>query len=254
VQAGLRTELASALSSGYGTRLPAWALLMLHLSGLPSRSRTRRVIAQALRDADLVPAALSAIIPLLPLEAAAPAQTPGTAGSKVRRMRACLRFAHPCVRSQDPFSLSESATRALARVSRCAAQDAVLPLSTQAGLASRLLSIGLPRGRAQDEALACLLYHAVLLYLPASSRSWFCDLRDRATAVAVERYTAAHVSPSVLAAEFDAISQVRPAHCPWSSSAPDRGLQRNLPRVAKLTGRLCPPRPRLTAGRDSGQV
>jgi hypothetical protein len=56
---------------------------------------------------------------------------------------------------------------------------------------------------------AAVLYAAVLQALPASARLWFADLRDRGTAVAIERYTSAAVSGQLLAAELAAVTEVR---------------------------------------------
>lgn len=50
-----------------------------------------------------------------------------------------------------------------------------------------------------------MLYRAVLRCLPASAHSWANGLRDRSLTTAVRAYTAAHESPSLLAAEAAAV-------------------------------------------------
>jgi hypothetical protein len=72
-----------------------------------------------------------------------------------------------------------------------------------------LSSEPLPAQQAQQQRFAALLYAAVLQALPASARVWFADLRDRGTAAATERYTAAAVSGQLLAAELAAVTQVK---------------------------------------------
>jgi hypothetical protein len=55
---------------------------------------------------------------------------------------------------------------------------------------------------------AAELYAGLLRALPVSCRLWFGDLRDRGTAAALERYTAATASVGLLAAEYAAVEEV----------------------------------------------
>lgn len=72
-------------------------------------------------------------------------------------------------------------------------------------LAEVLSSLGAPSGRLAAHATARALYRAVLRALPATARTWFSDVRDRARASALEAYTSAHESPALLAAEMAAV-------------------------------------------------
>jgi hypothetical protein len=65
-----------------------------------------------------------------------------------------------------------------------------------------------PADTSRMSVVAQLLFGAALHALPASSRTWFSDLRDRGTSVAVEAYTAAAISPALLESELQHV-QVR---------------------------------------------
>ncbi len=171
-RAGVRPELAAALAAlGRPAHLAAWALLAAHLLQLPPDSAGRRLLVQVLKEArGLVPGAFVALVPLLPLPAA-PRGSPGLA-------------APPSPGAVAP------------------------PGGAEPGSAAAMLAAGAPAAWAGDaaaeRAFAAELYAALLRALPVPARLWFGDLRDRAAAAALEGYTAAAVSPRLLAAEYAA--------------------------------------------------
>jgi hypothetical protein len=171
-RAGVRPELAAALAApGRPAHLAAWALLAAHLLQLPPDSAGRRLLVQVLKEArGLVPGAFDALVPLLPLPAA-PRGSPGPA-------------APPSPGAGAP------------------------PDGAEPGSAAAMLAAGAPAAWAGDaaaeRAFAAELYAALLRALPVPARLWFGDLRDRAAAAALEGYTAAAVSPRLLAAEYAA--------------------------------------------------
>eukprot|EP00850_Spirogloea_muscicola_P020140 SM000208S06310 [mRNA] locus=s208:55234:63272:- [translate_table: standard] len=63
-----------------------------------------------------------------------------------------------------------------------------------------------PLGRGWTRRLACAVFGAALVRLPAAVRTWFLDLRSRSLQAALERFTEAHCSPHLLAAELAVVS------------------------------------------------
>eukprot|EP00850_Spirogloea_muscicola_P016423 SM000133S26789 [mRNA] locus=s133:168014:176063:+ [translate_table: standard] len=63
-----------------------------------------------------------------------------------------------------------------------------------------------PLGRAWTRRLACAVFGAALVQLPAAVRTWFLDLRSRSLQAALERFTEAQCSPHLLAAELAVVS------------------------------------------------
>ena len=57
------------------------------------------------------------------------------------------------------------------------------------------------------------LYRVALRALPAATRVWFGDLRERGTARALAAATAAAVSPALLGAEFAAVELASSGEC-----------------------------------------
>ncbi|KAL4857852.1 3-hydroxyisobutyryl-CoA hydrolase [Chlorella vulgaris] len=204
-QVGVRPELAMAVAGGGGTAsgggwagfFSGWALLLVHILSRPADSHGRRLLAQAVKDAHtLVPALLDALVPLLPLDAVG--GSPGSGGGRRDSAGAApatrLPVAMPASKAASVSSSSISFVSQLLDAGPFASSDSSSSSSNGGELSP------------QQQRFAALLYAAVLQALPASARLWFADLRDRGTAAAVERYTAAAVSGQVLAAELAAVT------------------------------------------------
>lgn len=212
---GVRPELAAAVAAspgsggGDGGYFTGWALLMAHVLACPADSHGRRLLAQSVKDAHaLVPALMDALVPLLPLESASGSRRRDSSGSSS---------------ASAPPASSAAAAAAAAPGGGGAAPAG-------SSFASQLVAAGpfpaghghggeeelSPAEQQQAQRFAKILYAAVLQALPASARLWFADLRDRGTAAATERYTAAAVSGQLLAAELAAVTEVGAGQlCKW---------------------------------------
>lgn len=208
-QVGVRPELAMAVAGGGGTAsgggwagfFSGWALLLAHILSRPADSHGRRLLAQAVKDAHtLVPALLDALVPLLPLDAVG--GSPGGGGG--RRDSA---GGAPATRLPVAIPASKAASVSSSSISFVSQLLDAGPFASSDSSSSSSSSNG-GELSPQQQRFAALLYAAVLQALPASARLWFADLRDRGTAAAVERYTAAAVSGQVLAAELAAVTAV----------------------------------------------
>ncbi len=167
IHSGLHPQLASAIglpadSVPVPTRLSAWALLLCHLASAGSAAVGVRF---ALGDVgSLAPEFLNSLLQWLPLE-------------------------------------DYSGGKAAAAAKRAA--EAAASAAASGDVRWQLRAAGAPGpDAAQLSRVARVLYAGALHALPASARTWFGDLRDRGTAVAVEAYTAAVVSPALIAAEL----------------------------------------------------
>lgn len=231
-QVAVRPELAGAVagadasstSAGATLRGPryleAWALLLAHLLASAPDAHGRRLLSQALKEAPaLVPALLDVLLPLLPLApASGRRESTGGAGA-----------------SSQLSARSPSSDDAAGGAAAAGTDDPV------AAFASSLFALELPLrpgDEAQARALAQALYWGVLQALPASARLWFGELRDRGTAAAIERYTAAHVTPSLLAAELAAV----------------RGLAAGLSKYDKFSVKASAATREVTAGEHRGAI
>ena len=202
-QVGVRPELAAAVagSPGSGGFFTGWALLMAHVLAAPADSHGRRLLAQSVKEAHaLVPALMDALIPLLPLDSGSGGRRRDSSGSA------------------GPTGGGTPGGTAAAAAGGSGGSSGG---GGGASFASQLAELGpFPSGHSGDLAglppaeqrqaqrFAALLYAAVLQALPASSRLWFADLRDRGTVGATERYTSAAVSGQLLAAELAAVTEV----------------------------------------------
>lgn len=186
-QAGVRTELAAAVASPAHPRfLAAWALLTAHVIALPQGSGGRRLLVQYLKEAHtLVPQALGALLPLLPLQAY------GAGGARA---------------DGTPPQGSRASLTGGSKVG-VGGQSPAADVSAS-GFTQRLLSVGLPEGDCSLADFASQLFAGMLHALPVSARLWFSELRDKGAAAALERFTAAVVSPGLLAAEYAAVQEL----------------------------------------------
>eukprot|EP00803_Ostreobium_quekettii_P005329 evm.model.scf_804.2 EVM.evm.TU.scf_804.2 scf_804:8274-25915(+) len=165
VDAGIHTCLAPTLTrpDQTGLFLCAWSLMLVHLIGLSSSSQRRHRLTQALQK----PTSLVSVL----LDKLAPLLPLQRAGQKQKYKR------------------TNSAAELLKM------RDGQLQLLIR--------RIGAPNTDEDWQALAVQMYHIVLIVFPASARTWFGDVRDKALAMAVKAYTEEQESPALIQREFD---------------------------------------------------
>lgn len=171
---GVRYELANALSSGVSTpcQMAAWGMLVAHLLRSHPEAPGQQKLVQCLKDSvGLVPLALNGLLAKLPLESTASNRR----GSVERTTPAAVFI------QED---------------------------TTPAGFSLRLKLLGYPSSSGGLQGWASLLYAGMLRALPVPCRLWFADIRDRSISAALEKYTAASVSPALLSAEFAAVEEM----------------------------------------------
>ncbi|GFH27786.1 uncharacterized protein HaLaN_26166 [Haematococcus lacustris] len=180
IAAGLSPVLASAIAPSADRRLcsapttdrgladlplAAWSLLLAHLAATPDGAAGTALLRQALREIpEVVPRLLDRLLPCLPLEQFSPGAKPGSSKNTANAGQPGAVLAHDALK--------------------------------------QLRAAGLPYGRSASRTVGRAVFGAVLHQLPASSRTWFSDIRDRGVATAVEAYTAARESPALIAAEI----------------------------------------------------
>lgn len=217
---GLRPGLADALVTPphWRSHLTAWALLLAHVGELNSSGQPRaaRHVTQALRDVpDLVPSVMQLCVRLIGLMGTVHhhGSSSSSSSSDDDSDGEC---ATPGARAPASASLAADQAALSRRLQQLgtggqlsATAAAAAPAAAGAvwALQPALLALALPSSKSAWRLLAAAVYRAALWQLPASARTWYADLRDRRTAAAVERYTAAHEAPALLAAEFAAIAR-----------------------------------------------
>ncbi|KAJ9505275.1 hypothetical protein QJQ45_023217 [Haematococcus lacustris] len=180
IAAGLSPVLASAIAPSADQRLrsapttdrgladlplAAWSLLLAHLAATPDGAAGTALLRQALREIpEVVPRLLDRLLPCLPLEQFSPGAKSGSSKNTATAGQPGAVLAHDALK--------------------------------------QLRAAGLPYGRSASRTVGRAVFGAVLHQLPASSRTWFSDIRDRGVATAVEAYTAARESPALIAAEI----------------------------------------------------
>lgn len=158
--------------------LTAWSLVLSQLSSCHAADPVTMMLSHALREVTELPSSLfNALAPLLPLN----------------------RF-HPNG-SSSSYILQPSASQVVD-----VAANPLEPVNVNACL--ELSRIGRPViGSGRDEQVAVVLYSSALQTLPAGARSWYADLRDKNLASAVDGYTSARVSPSLIAYELQLVQE-----------------------------------------------
>ena len=221
-QVGVRPELAGVVGSGLGgvgassggsgsgggrhpRFLEGWGLLVGHMLAAAPESHGRRLLSQTLKEIhDMVPSLLDTVVQLLPLQQGGSGRrdsSGGASGGTPPPRTASVGEAAAAAVGPDSGGAARAADPGAAFTSALAALDLPLVLDHPQQQQQQ-------QGQQQAQRLAALLYWGVLQALPASARLWFSDLRDRALAAAVERYTAAAVTQALLAAELAAVASL----------------------------------------------
>jgi len=173
---GVRSEIAEAvILPSHPSSFTAWGILLAHLMHLSQDSSGRQVLVQCVKDArgNFVSEILDTVVGQLPLDA----------GSQSRR--ASLGKIRPVV---ETFTQEDTAPT---------------------GFCRRMLQLEGDHAVGEvRRSYAALLYAGMLRTLAVPCRLWFADLRDRSASVALEKYTAAAVSPALLDAEFAMVEEL----------------------------------------------
>ena len=157
--------------------LTAWSLVLSQLNSYPSEESGTLMLSHALRELSELPShLLNALTPLLPLSKYQPN---GSSSSLILQ----------------PSSSAAKEERS---------QNAL----DSSSIALQLSSLGRPMiGSGKDVSCALILFSAALRSLPTGARCWFSGLRDKVFSSAVEGYTAARESPSLIAYELQQVQE-----------------------------------------------
>ena len=185
----------SSVRSGFDPategELLCWGLFLRHVAGLDPGSPSRERLVEYARVTKAVPRLMARVSPSLPL----PSEDAFGDASKLPEAWRALVDASAAARSTGGAGRGAAAAAAevdpLAPSAIFAAADLAQPRRLRRALRAARLAVG--------------LYRVALRALPAATRVWFGDLRERGTARALAAATAAAVSPALLDAEFAAV-------------------------------------------------
>ncbi|KAL9169500.1 hypothetical protein ABFS82_04G082900 [Erythranthe guttata] len=150
--------------------LVAWCLLLEHMTSLPSSSPARERIIQYVQESTSS-VILDCLFQHIPLEL--------YMGSSSRKKDAEL-----------PAAVSEAARRAIATSSVSVSVQFLWPI-----------------GPEKMASLAGAVFGLMLHHLPAYVRGWFSDIRDRSASSAIEAFTKAWCSPTLISNELSQIKK-----------------------------------------------
>jgi hypothetical protein len=187
---GLLPEISTAASNPqHPCFTTAWGYIVAFLLYSHDSSLARTKLVERIKEAHgLVHAVLDDVLPFLPLAVAGTSNGGDTPGSARKGTR-------------YSFGNNISNTPAVAVFG---ADD-----TSGRGFSSRLCALGVTMTTSSTlSAHAALLYAGMLRALPVLCRLWYGDIRDRATILALEKYTSAAVSAGLLSAEYTAVEEM----------------------------------------------